>query len=41
MILQGKKLKNKNIKDKFVEIFKNEYYSFILAVLSFAVSKIS
>ena len=41
MILQGKKLKNKNIKDKFVEIFKNEYYSFIIAVLSFAVSKIS
>ena len=39
MIYRGKRIK-KSIKDKFSEIFKNEYYSFIIAVLSFGVSKI-
>ena len=40
MIYNGSKIKKKNIKDKFVEIFKNEYFSLIIAVLSFGVSKI-
>ena len=41
MIYKGKKSKMKNIKDKFVEIFKNDYYSFIIAVLSLGVSNIT
>ena len=39
MIFKGKKIKKRDIKDKLVEIFKNEYFSFIIAVLSFGVSK--
>ena len=36
----GQKQKIKSIKDKFIEIFKNEYYSLIMILLSFGVSNI-
>jgi palmitoyltransferase ZDHHC9/14/18 len=38
VIYRGQKSKKKNIKDKFIEVFKNEYNSFIMAVFSFCVS---
>ena len=39
MIKKGQSSKMKNIKDQFIFIFKNEYYSLILAFLSFGVIK--
>jgi hypothetical protein len=39
MLHRGKITKNKDIKDKFVEVFKKEYNSFIIAFFSFGVSK--
>lgn len=39
MIKKGHSSKMKNIKDQFIFIFKNEYYSLILAFLSFGVIK--
>lgn len=40
MITRVESQANKNLKEKFIDIFKSEYYSFILAVFSFVVSKI-
>ena len=40
VIYIGQKQKIKSIKDKFIEIFKNEYYSLIMILLSFGVSNI-
>ncbi len=39
MIYKGQVSKKKDIKDKFVEVFKNEYYCLIIAFFSFGVSK--
>ena len=39
MIYRGKKSKMKNLKDKFIESFKNDYNSFIMAFFSFGVSR--
>ena len=39
LIYRGYSSKKKKTKDKFIEIFKNDYYSLIMALLSFGVIK--